>query len=606
VTREGASPPPLLLDPFAFPSETKGRFRMLLAAALALAWSLGSHLVAVPRAPIIPADISPETREVLDRMIARETDPLTPEERSKARELFRSYVPMMEYNLLKLVLSVFLLFAIVAGTVFLYLRQPGRLRRRYGARRLTPEESPRVTADLERLALRIGLPRVPWWEYRPGFSDGLALGPRGREVVVISGSPKLLEATWSDVHRAVVLHELAHFVNGDVRIREISWSLWRTLVWTVAVLGCGIAVVSLATGELRVPLFGESSRTFWDFFGTAGKTALILLGAGWIWAELIRVREFYADWRVATWGFLESLRQRLRLTSSYSPPWRSSRLSRALRHHPSNERRLEVLEDPRELFRVTPELAFLSGFLLALVFGQLAPLVDDFVFVAMIFVGPLFLFLGPFAFLFPLALAVLATSMIAHWITGALGVQVQRETVADLAENVGGGRGYLRLGKAALLLALGLETGLLLTPWGGPIATLEVPLWVVGSTFLLWLWLGYQRRMASLWLGSRPSPGRAGTFLAWIAAVLLAALLGSALALRVAVRMAGDPDFFLAPISADHPLYPSFMAGLLAIAGAIFILASGASLLFMLSTSLGSAAWLRRRPRGTASKEETV
>ena len=129
------------LDPFAFPTETQGRFRILMAAALVLAASLGSYLIAVPEVHIVPTETSAEALDVLDRMLTRNTTELTREDISNVSALFRRYAPSVQYRLFRLLLAIFIMLVIFAGTAWLYCRHSARLRRRYRTKSLIPGKS---------------------------------------------------------------------------------------------------------------------------------------------------------------------------------------------------------------------------------------------------------------------------------------------------------------------------------------------------------------------------------------------------------------------------------------------------------------------------------
>jgi hypothetical protein len=348
---------------------------------------------------------------------------------------------------------------------------------------------------------------------------------------------------------------------------------------------------------------------------------------GWLWAELIRARELYADWRVAAWGFREPLLRRLRLASGNRPPWVGWKPWRALerrfgdhprwrrwrerlhrlwqhgwRHHPSNARRIEALEDPASLFRVTPHLAFLSGLLLTLFCGQLGSFFNDLLFWVYLIATPLFFLVGPLVMLFILGVAWVVTLGITYLVTSALGVQVQREAIFDLATRRHSEWRYLRLGVPALLFALGIEAGLLATPWGTLVrfSPLEALAWLGGFTGLVWIWFIYLRAMTRLWIGSRVGeavPKRRQKLLSWIAALVLGGLLWPALMTRISLHVNSDPELLLSLTRSDTA--PREQLAFFAMTSIVFFVAA---LLFYLAvgavSTLGAGlrcAW--RRPR---------
>jgi hypothetical protein len=104
-----------------------------------------------------------------------------------------------------------------------------------------------------------------------------------------------------------------------------------------------------------------------------------------------------------------------------------------------------------------------------------------------------------------------------YLISGTVGLQVQREAIAEMSSGKEGVTGFLRLGTLSALITLGLEIGFLIIPtapfsplgvyWGGsaPRPLLLVPwviLWFIGVTFLFWLGLYYARYFGKNLLGS--------------------------------------------------------------------------------------------------------
>jgi hypothetical protein len=83
-------------------------------------------------------------------------------------------------------------------------------------------------------------------------------------------------------------------------------------------------------------------------------------------AGLLRVREFYADWRVAAWGMDAHIQRLIESKATQQDAQPQSRL-----FHPSLKQRLAVLQNPAGLFHVPPDLALTVGFLLGFVVSGL-------------------------------------------------------------------------------------------------------------------------------------------------------------------------------------------------------------------------------------------
>ncbi len=577
--------PPFELDPFVLPAETKGRFRMLVAAALVFAWSLSAWFVHVPNLYTQVSRVEPEVQEALDKL--RNGAPITREDVEVVGESAsaKRFMRVILSQAARIVLSFVFLAAFGLGTWALYSLHPVLLRRRHKTHPLT---APNAVEEIRRLAALAGLSSDLRLERKTGgLIDGVAFGRRGREVLAVAGSPQILERPWNDFTRAVALHEMGHVVNDDVRGRELTRAMWVVLPSLVVLAVVVLGVVSLAHGEVRFPVFqptAPASEGTDDSASlvTAGlKTAVTFLVIWWIWAGLIRAREHYADYRVATWGFkaplllLLGLReahqrwwQRLRLWKLWSgryqdsPWWRQGRSlweSYGWRRHPSKAARIRALREPAALFRVSPDLAFLTGLLLAFLGAQLTPLSTDLTFLATLFATPLYFLVGPLALLVFVGIALGVMLAVTWLVTGALGVQVQREAVADLATRPHHEWDYLGLGKTALFLAVGLEVGLFVSPFGF-FTTARSPLWVAGWLValagLVGIWLLYLRAATRLLLGSQTGPSLPKWSRRWLtgsATVLLTALLWPALAFRLTIEVGGKDSLLsvLTPVNSN-------------------------------------------------------
>ncbi len=541
----------LLLNPFAFPPETRGRFLMLIVAALVFTWSLASYVIYIPNPYTQMFQGAPEVDIIMRKFIVS-AESLRDLTRDEIFIIFLSRVAsrlgsLIIYQAIRLPLSLFVLMVVITGTTILYLKHPSILRKRHKTQPLTAEEAPSVAGALQRFARRTGLPSSLRLEYKPGFLGGLAFGRRNREVLVLYGSPKFLKNSWNGITQAVALHELAHIANGDIRNREIARAMWLILLGIVTLLAGIVVLASWVTGRFQVPIWYD--RSFLASPGplSSSQELLILVVRivamfvviWWIWAELIRAREFYADWRVTFWNMRESLLQRLGMRPSHPSSWQSYLL-----HHPSNAMRMKVLRNPLILFRVSPTLGFLTGLLLTVIFAHSAPFFSDLIIIAPCILFPLAL-VSKYLFAFAYGLIFIAVMVgITYLVTSALGVQVQREAAADLAIRAHGDWGYFRLFKPAFFFALGLEAGLLITPLSA-LTTARSPFdvlaWLVLFVFLTWIWLIYLRAMTRFWIGSRSGftrPKHAQRLVTWISVVLLAALFWPALVARAAIHMA--------------------------------------------------------------------
>jgi hypothetical protein len=501
--------PMMQLNPFALPSETQGRFRMLVVAALAAALNIG---VAWTNLMGREAELQRlwDEHMVLLRQVADATFfKLTPAVREAVAERADALIQAMLTIYLGNLLIPLLYVSILSILAFLiYRRHPQRIRRQFRALPLTAEKAPAVVRDVNQMVEALNLSPPPSMEHSQGTAkllEAQAFGLKRSPVLLLKGSPEFLEELWDDKYKAVALHELAHIKEGDAQDRERARAVWRVLL----VLGyLPLAFVTLAGrffawsydgGRLfRLPevLAVQLALTLWIVFSVS--------------SGLIRIRELYADWRVAMWGWREPLVAAFRS----NPEW----------WHPSAKTRKANLERSERLFRVSSGLPLQTGLLLALAVGN--GFEFDFLLLRIL------MFLGlrrqwhifaslvelpagwksSFALLPQMLLSNLLPPLtgavlffvLARLVSGTLDLQVQREAVADLATGKHENWGYLKLLRPAFLLAVGFEAGLLFAPNTHltPESQWLIPARATAMTLLSWLWLVSMRAFTRLSCGS--------------------------------------------------------------------------------------------------------
>lgn len=482
-TSTGKAPP---LNPLALTAETTARFRLLLVTAFVMAWSLASYwfptnlLMSVNSLgsdkPIINVEGNRVDLEDFDVDLFWKTVAENPEAQAEIRNSF-----LQVFTAVGLVVA----FAVLA-LVFFRLA-PARRLRMDKVRKLDLGRFPILAAELDRLVVTAGLASPPEWYYKAGkgYLDGRAIGFSSRPVLILIGDPRQLDRPWSDQRRSVVLHELAHGVNRDTETRE------------------GAMAAAFALGLLSVvtAIFVGGWRESWSAVGVLlGRLAAVAV-IGWgIWAGLVRAREHFADWRVLLWGVGDGLRNRLGLPEAFRPG--------GFGFHPSNRDRLQVLAEPKPLFGVSRPLALLTGVVLGLAAGNLGIPASHIEVLGVIPVIAAFLVAGMLpSIVVALGLYSLGTAILlslVYWVVGALGIQILRSAVGDLATVGPRDWGYLRLFLIALLFVFGFELGLWLTPvgWSGWRMPLWMVVWLAISAVLIWLWLIQARALGRLVLGA--------------------------------------------------------------------------------------------------------
>jgi hypothetical protein len=555
------SPGARRLDPFIFPAETRARFRLLILATLLLDVNLAFAAQEIILGPLDRA--APEqalARFRWEPSLPADVHALAPAEIAFLRRQWTGAGAQLKQRLPRLEVAGLLLCMLLAIAAAFYRTHPRRLRHRHRAVSLDPDRAPRVAAYLRRCAAALGVKNLRL-ECRPGFGEAQTYGLRRREVLLLHGSPEFIDRSWGDTARAIALHELGHIVNGDAADREKAKACWSSVLVFLTLL-LGVVAVEFGWHLVRLPSHGGSgswlaavARLLQTLYPIGWRLGALLLLMRALWAGLIRVRELYADWRVVSWGQAGALDAILRLRERRRRWWES-----LLRLHPSYHARRRALADPDRLFAVSPDLALVTGLLLSLVFvNGVMPLVElnaglwglcgvlvwrgeaplgarlPPVEVALSTAGPTLL----------LDSAVLLA--VSYLVTASLGVQVQRAAVAGLARGRILPWGYLRLLVPALLVALGMEAGLLITPLGTtslPAARLStLPLWLLGFTLLTWLWLVYLRAMSRLTLGlcgGATPPHRLRALIALSGALLLTVLYWPAALTRILLLFANS------------------------------------------------------------------
>jgi Zn-dependent protease with chaperone function len=223
-----------------------------------------------------------------------------------------------------------------------------------------------------------GLDRPPRFVVDPtaATTSAVVFGHPGRYTVCLHGGLVARRLVDREGFRGVVLHELAHIRNGDVRITYATIALWR--VFLVAMLLPYVArqVQLLFSSQFiradsiaSVLWFGTAPLATRDVLFSAFTVVLVYLSR----ADILRSREIYADLAAVGWGAAPTawhhgahggvVRSRIgSALASFVELWRT---------HPRWDRRKYSLTDPSELFGLYALSTFLTGAAVALVVQQL-------------------------------------------------------------------------------------------------------------------------------------------------------------------------------------------------------------------------------------------
>lgn len=558
-------PPTRRLNPFAFPSETDGRFILLIIAALALT---------VSTAYILRYIVDPRDSQIYKPIVLAKDTPL---------EVFRAQLTETLPLIALQVVNGVCLPLIMMGAIFMlafipYRLHAWRIRHSYRLQPLERETDPVLYNAVQMLAQKTNLPLPIIEASKKMQAQGAqAFGFGQRFSLRLDGGLRLLLRKSPEKFQSVVLHELGHIANGDVGRTYFSQALWSSVIGVAFVLlTTGIVFLLIQAIVLSAAQHGFA-RINWSGFLTGNlPTTMILafqitaiLGIVWLTrAGLLRTREVYADWRAALWGAAQGLIKILQTEKSqegFRYPWLTM-----WRLHPTPQERATLLQNPNDLFHLKLDVPFTAGMLLALIldgaFSILPPIllgINDIARILRWIADRLMQSNMMFSWLlqFPIygihvvnaLIAIIPVITIAYLVTWTVGAQVQRETLAELALQRRGWGSYLHLAIAAAVITLGIEIGNGLNLRGNVmtinfLGLLFAPAWWFATIFFTWLWLIYARFLSkSLWgyhVGTSPPKWRQHLF-SLILATMLCMLYTGLMLIRALIDTGFGLQFFV-------------------------------------------------------------
>lgn len=551
-----------LLNPLIFPAETNGRFQMIIVGIvlLSLYVAMNSILVlGVSGNSTFIADLPwvQSYQEHVSSPFGKATPfDLTDQEIKRlSSDLLFILRQAIVNSLPRLGFMVLSALAPIAISYALYHSHPSRLSRRQRLKPLTafdnPERADEVRMRVAAIAASAGISSPPAIVIKShDYSDAQVFGLRHRYVLRLNArrlSKRLDELAdlWirsqKAEFRALVLHELGHIANGDIGRSYFTSVLWKVFLGLIIVPF--ILLMSIQPALLNRGVQIYTPRWSVPVLILQGIALIFVVRA--IQRSLLRIREFYADWRVIVWGAGPTLMRMLvasetgrRAEARQSSAYRSRMIQRwgsrfagwwyhMWRFHTPLRERYYRLANPSLLFNISADLPFLTGALLACTLlglsALLLPLISD-ILVPIFMIGwalinatidlpvPLnrILFdsiLVSIVIFLPNAIMLMMLVLIAYLVAGSLGRQVQRAAIADLLPELPSPGGYGKLLKIAILFAAGLEFGIWIIPADQFIvqnvfALILTPIWLMVFTTLTWFWLVYTRLLTRLLIGS--------------------------------------------------------------------------------------------------------
>ncbi|HEY0601323.1 MAG TPA: hypothetical protein VGD58_00365 [Herpetosiphonaceae bacterium] len=517
----GALAPGAQLNPFALPSETNTRFVLLVVAAIALALNLGFMLANRLQLPTLAA-----LGELIEDASWMPDGSLGSYERH-----FAQNIDLMRQMLAILGFPVALTCAMLGFALWLYRTHPRRIRSNDTVARFEAAQDPRLDYTMRLLSTQAGVAQLPTVELEGGLRNDrfFVYGLPNRYILRVGRKWLLTLQKSPATFHSVFLHEMAHIVNRDVGRTYFSQALWVAIVAVVCVpvavmigLRFLVAEVDLARGmmqglsgfEAMVQQFG---KLLFLYLQIAITIAMVLA----VRASFLRMREFYADWRVVFWGAWEPLADLIEGQPTNAP--RKRWYEWLLRgYHPQPKNRLAALRESRHLFGPSFDLAFFVGFFLTLLLISCMMLVSLLILIMMTIAQLVISAALPstasswVVSAGHLALPLLVVGIVlvisgvllgvGYLLSETLGLEVQRAALADLVIRPQRNR-YRSLLGIALTAALGMELGIFFTPYAAfsrmPGSVILIALLYLGAlTLLLWLWLVYVYKATQRLLGN--------------------------------------------------------------------------------------------------------
>ena len=526
-----------LLNPFAFPAETTVYFKMLIIAAFLVAWNIGSvFTIGFDSYNNVFFNTLKDTGAKQSELLGeRRFLDLTHVELTKLGNEISNYSTTI---LLTHLPRWLVPFAIVAGMllliIFLYRQHPKTIRRKFKLQKIPEDEKTGpiygpVLERLEGLCELFEIHQIPEVEaeYAAGKPDGQVFGFPDLYFLRLKNMHYFRINKYKHKLSPLIMHELGHIKNEDVKLQYYAESAWNSLQY--------VAIAAVVVWLMSLICINFSTNIVLLFFQFSA-----ILTAVWLMkAEMLSTREFYADWHVALHGQRElyvDMMEEAEKKTIYKEKWRVIELFKDWIeniYHPTRKRRVEILKNPIELFKSLSlkipllnisflKLPFLTGLLLGIVFVNMSYLIIFFGFIVNLLSEltlwkvvhqlidhslplnhPVFISVFPlFRALIPGLLIMVIFLIGAFLVAGTIGIQAQREVVADLLDD-SRNLSWMRACWSAIWLTIGLELALWMTPLSpyipkSSLSFLYTLIWMSVHIFMIFGWLIYVQTLNSI------------------------------------------------------------------------------------------------------------
>jgi Zn-dependent protease with chaperone function len=474
----------------------------------------------------------------------------------------------LEQSFLRLLIPIALALIVILVAYILYRNHPSRIRLKKNLQIVYPEQKPSLVMNIQDLSKSAGISPPPSIEIEVGSctTDGQAFGFQNRYSLRIGSYLDRLLCKRPLEFRAVILHELAHIANKDIGRTYFAQSIWSVVI-PIYLIG-NIIMVTVGTIRHIQKFLLDGNWGDW-FTGHLPNNYLlciqmiiIVLIASAIFNSLLRVREVYADVRAALWGAEEELKSifsKSKANESYGF-WRG-----LFSLHPNSKERLSSMANPIELFNLKIDLPIYAGIFLAIMMNSLVTFglelfvqIEGWFTIDSLLVNQQTLFMTNFfekylklvtvtvglrlGMVISLLLGLSILLMGAYFLSGTVGVQVQRDTISKMLSAARKKWWYYGLLLPAFLVAVSLQIGFFLAPDGVIFASILsyfhhpfnflrilrdlglMTIWISATTGLIWLWLVYIRFFSKRLLGLHAgltSPEASRRWLTFSSSILL-------------------------------------------------------------------------------------
>jgi Zn-dependent protease with chaperone function len=228
--------------------------------------------------------------------------------------------------------------------------------RRMKIKKLSALKGP-VADRIRELSEAVGLRELPRVLSDPGDHAIASVFGRPRRPLLAIGTKTIIEYSHNpSAGDAIILHELAHIANGDIRRDQFAGAILKT----IRIIGTVFVPVAVAALLIeKTPVAAALGY---------GEHAIVLL-AVYYWAHrgYVRNRELHADFRAQLWSaddraLADALRREFDSTPDTMSRWNPIRLVRAASAmHPPIRQRPDRLTDASGLLQFTAGAAVFSG-----------------------------------------------------------------------------------------------------------------------------------------------------------------------------------------------------------------------------------------------------